>query len=160
MDIAPHSDRSSLALRRFRIIFNAVKVHFQQMEKQAGIGGAQIWALSVIGQHPGIGVKALGAAMDIQQSTASNLVKALKHKDLLTIERAADDKRAVKLSLTETGRLVLQHAPSPWSGVLPDALAQLDEATLCRLIKDLDAVVARLGPYSDEKAKHVPLADL
>ena len=42
------------ALRRFRRVFNAVKTHFQQVEKRAGVGGAQLWALSVIGARPGI----------------------------------------------------------------------------------------------------------
>ena len=64
-------------LRRFRLVFNAVKTHFQQVEKKAGVGGAQLWALSVIHAHPGIGVNSLAAFMDVHQTTASNLVKAL-----------------------------------------------------------------------------------
>lgn len=160
MDVETHAETSSLVLRRFRVIFNAVKVHFQQLEKQAGIGGAQIWALSVIAQEPGIGLKALSRALDIQQSTASNLIKSLKQKGLLVVERTAQDKRAVNLSLTPAGHLMLQHAPSPWSGVLPEALAQLDTDTLMRLRADLDAIIARLGPYSNVKASRTPLADM
>ncbi|HWJ96252.1 MAG TPA: MarR family transcriptional regulator, partial [Telluria sp.] len=43
-------------LRQFRIVFNAVKTHFRQVEREAGVGGAQLWALSVIERTPGIGV--------------------------------------------------------------------------------------------------------
>lgn len=49
-------DPAAQVLRRFRLVFNAVKSHFQQVEKQAGIGGAQIWALSVIAAAPDIGI--------------------------------------------------------------------------------------------------------
>lgn len=43
-------------LRQFRVIFNAVKVHFRQVERESGLGGAQVWALSVVAESPGIGV--------------------------------------------------------------------------------------------------------
>jgi len=43
-------------LRRFRVVFNAVRTHFRQIEKQVGLGGAQVWALSLIKDHPGIGM--------------------------------------------------------------------------------------------------------
>ena len=35
-------------LRQFRMLFNAVRRHFHRLEKQAGIGGANVWALSLI----------------------------------------------------------------------------------------------------------------
>ncbi|HBZ08040.1 MAG TPA: MarR family transcriptional regulator, partial [Massilia sp.] len=69
-------------LRQFRIVFNAVKNHFRQVERDAGLGGAQLWALSVIAQSPGIGVTDLARALDIHQSTASNLVRALGSRGL------------------------------------------------------------------------------
>ncbi|HAV36987.1 MAG TPA: MarR family transcriptional regulator, partial [Massilia sp.] len=50
-------------LRQFRIVFNAVKNHFRQVERDAGLGGAQLWALSVIAQSPGIGVTDLARAL-------------------------------------------------------------------------------------------------
>ena len=64
-------------LRQFRVVFNAVRTHFQQVEKKVGIGGAQVWALSVIRRTPGAGVNSLAQAMNIHQSTASNLVRQL-----------------------------------------------------------------------------------
>ena len=47
---------STRVLRQFRVVFNAVKTHFRQVEREAGVGGAQLWALSVIDRRPGIGV--------------------------------------------------------------------------------------------------------
>jgi DNA-binding MarR family transcriptional regulator len=78
---APSKSRKQKAaarvLRRFRIVFNAVKSHFRDIERRTGVGGAQLWALSIIAETPGVGVGALAVAMDIRQSTASNLVKSL-----------------------------------------------------------------------------------
>lgn len=145
-------------LRRFRVVFNAVKTHFRLVEKDAGIGGAQLWALSVIRDHPGIGVNDLAQAMDVHQSTASNLVKTLVKKKLIATAKASTDRRAVTLRTLPQAAKVLRDAPGPFAGVLPGALATLDPRTLARLEKDLDKLIATLG--ADERAEGIPLAQL
>ncbi len=149
-------------LRRFRVVFNAVKTHFQQVEKQAGIGGAQVWALSVVQQQPGIRVSALAVAMDIHQSTASNLVRLLVDRALVEAVRSDEDRRAVQLHLLPAGQQMLDRAPGPFTGVLPAALAQLDAATLARLNKDLGQLIAVLATHTgtDPDAEKIPLAPL
>ncbi|HSN78899.1 MAG TPA: MarR family transcriptional regulator, partial [Rhodoferax sp.] len=59
------STQSSQVLRRFRVVFNAIRSHFKQIEKQVGLGGAQVWALSVIRDQPGIGMGELAKCMDV-----------------------------------------------------------------------------------------------
>lgn len=140
------------------MVFNAVKTHFQQVEKTAGIGGAQVWALSVIADQPGIGVNALAAAMDIHQTTASNLVRALLSGGFIATARGQIDKRAVQLTALPAGRDLLGKVPGPFTGVLPQALALLDGATLSRLDEDLGRLIALLD--ADEHAAGVPLAQM
>ncbi len=145
-------------LRQFRVVFNSVKAHFRKVELDAGIGGAQLWALSVISASPGIGVTDLARAMDVHQSTASNLVKGLLERQLIVTERSGSDRRAVFLHTSATGEKVLLSAPTPFAGVLPDALGALDPAILERLEQDLAKLVALLE--ADEKNGQIPLADL
>ena len=99
-------------LRRFRQVFTAVRAHFQQVEKQVGIGGAQVWALGVIAEHPGIGVGSLARAMHIHQSTASNLVRGLVERGLVRTERGQADRRTVYLQLQPEGAALLARAPA------------------------------------------------
>lgn len=145
-------------MRRFRTVFNAVKTHFRQVEKQVGIGGAQLWALSVVQARPGLGVGELALAMDIHQSTASNLVKSLVKAGLLRTHRGPEDRRAARLELGDAGAALLQQAPGPFAGVLPQALRSLDTATLLRLDQDLGALLVLL--QADEHAQGLPLADM
>lgn len=145
-------------LRRFRSVFNAVKTHFRQVEKKAGIGGAQVWALSVIQLHPNIGVGELARAMDIHQTTTSNLVRSMAQAGLVTTHRDGPDRRATRLRLTPAGHRVLKKAPGPFSGVLPEALAALDAQTLDRLDRDLGTLLERL--QADERAAGIPLAQM
>lgn len=145
-------------LRRFRVVFNAVKTHFQQVEKQAGIGGAQLWALGVVREQPGIGVMALADAMDIHQSTASNLVRTLVQSGLLLSERGQQDRRQTQLRLTPDGESLVARAPGPFTGVLPEALSRLSPEVLGRLDEDLGVLIAEL--QADPADAQRPLASL
>jgi DNA-binding MarR family transcriptional regulator len=152
------SEAPARVLQQFRIVFNAVKAHFQQVERKAGVGGAQVWALSVIRDRPGIGVNDLAAALNIRQPTASNLVKSLSRQALIEVRREGVDRRAVQLHATLEARKVLRRAPGPFTGVLPEALAGLDPKTLRRLEADLNELIGRLD--TDEAAAKIPLAHL
>lgn len=149
------SESATRVLRRFRLVINTVKTHFQQVEKQTGLGGAQLWALGVIASRPGVGTGELARAMDIHQSTASNLVKSLVARDLVKADKDGNDRRVVRLSLLPAGRDVLDKAPGPLNGVLHQALTTLDADTLARLDADLASLIAALG--GDESNANLPL---
>lgn len=154
-DVPPQAAR---ALRQFRLVFNVVKTHFQQVEKKVGVGGAQVWALHVVQQRPGIGVHALARAMDVRQPTASNLVKSLVDQGMLQVRKEGPDRRAVQLHVLPPGLDVLLRAPGPFAGVLPQALAGLDADTLARLEQDLGALIAQLG--ANDREAGIPLAQM
>lgn len=157
-EIVPMDESATRVLRQFRLVFNSVKKHFQQVEKKAGVGGAQVWALSVIRQRPGIGVNDLASAMDVRQPTASNLVKSLVDQELIEVRKNERDRRAVQLHLRPGGTRVLRRAPGPFSGVLPQALAGLDAERLERLEIDLAVLIAALN--ADASAATIPLGQM
>lgn len=145
-------------LRRFRVVFNAVRTHFRQMEKQVGLGGAQVWALSLIKENPGIGLGDVAANMDVHQSTASNLIKALLRKELISLDKAPNDRRNVRLKVLPAGSRLLKKVSGPFEGVLPVALSSLSAETLLRLDEDLGQLIGLLN--ADEAAEETPLAHL
>lgn len=161
-----HTDRKPLpeavspaqVLRRFRVVFNAVRTHFSQIEKQVGLGGAQVWALSVIKDNPGIGMGGIASHMDIHQSTASNLIKVLLNKALITLEKSAEDRRSVRLTILPAGKKILSKVSGPFEGVLPAALSSLAPDVLARLDGDLHQLIGLLN--ADEAAAEIPLAEI
>jgi len=152
------TNQPSQVLRRFRVVFNAIRSHFKQIEKQVGLGGAQVWALSLIRDQPGIGMGDLAKCMDVHPSTASNLVRVLQHKELLRMDKDEADKRHVHLHTTAKAMDLLAKVPGPFEGVLPAALDQLNPLTLQRLDQDLAELIARLK--ADEAAAQLPLSQL
>jgi DNA-binding MarR family transcriptional regulator len=146
-------------LEQFRIIFKSVKKHFQWVEQQTGVSGAQLWALAVIERTPGLRVSELARSLAIHQSTASNLLDRLEGRRLLRREREKSDQRVVRLFLTAKGRSIVAAAPRPLEGVLPDALSRLPEAQLAALKEQLDGVL-RLMRVRDASGKRTPLSDI
>lgn len=145
-------------LKQFRIIFSAVRSHFRSIEKQVGIGGAQVWALGAIQANPACSVMDLAAAMNIHQSTASNLIRQLKSQGLIAADKSSSDRRLLKLTLSEEGMRILKSVPGPFEGVLPHAISQIDHFALERLRRDLQTLIHAMG--ADESAATQPLAQL
>jgi DNA-binding MarR family transcriptional regulator len=147
------------ALKKFRIIYGAVRKHSRNMERACGVGGAQVWALALMARTPGLRVTQLARELSIHPSTASNLLDKLERAGLAERARNSADQRVVQLYLTEAGQKVLARAPQPHSGVLTHALEQLPEDVLRRLIEDLQAVTEHLQ-LADEAAAARPLTEL
>jgi len=152
------ADSAGRVLRQFRLVFNAVKTHFQQVERRAGVGGTQVWALSIIRQRPGIGVSELARALDVRQPTASNIVRLLVDQGHAAMRKDDADRRAVQLYVLAAGARVLRRAPGPFAGVLPQALAKMQPDALRRLEQDLSALLGLLD--TDDRAAGVPLAQM
>lgn len=146
-------------LKLFRVIFQSVNRHSHEVERKAGIGGAQLWALAEISVRPRITVTELAKAMSIHQSTASNLLEKLEGQGYITRNRSDEDRRVVLLNLTLRGEEVLSKAPLPYRGVLNDALLKLDASHLAVLQASLETLVTQLE-FKQLKGAYEPLGKL
>lgn len=147
------------ALRQFRVIFGAVRQHYQTVEKACGVSGAQIWAMAALRQSPGMKVSELAQALSIHTSTASNLLDKIEKSGLIRRERNASDQRVVRLYLTDAGEAALAHAPQPLTGILTHALEQMSDDALARLNLDLAALVGQMGAVNILDAQK-PLSEI
>jgi DNA-binding MarR family transcriptional regulator len=143
-------------LLQFRMVFGAARRHFQRVEQAVGLGGAQVWALSVIQQSPDLSLGALAQALRIRQPTASNMVKQLVARGLVQAERSAGDRRRLLLRATPDGLALLARVPGPPEGVLPQALSRLEPDVLHHLETHLQTLLGHL--QVDEATAHTPLS--
>jgi len=145
-------------LRQFRELFRVSQQHFQRIESNCGVSGAQLWALSEVSEAPGITVSQLARAMSTHLSTSSNLLDKLEAQGFVRRERANDDQRIVRVHLTSDGLRVLKKAPHPVEGVIPDALAKMPEKALRSLQRDLGQLLG-FASLRNPKAGLKPLAE-
>jgi len=146
-------------LEDVRVLMRSIKRHYRWVEERTGFGGAQIWALSVIGDTPGIRSGELAERLHIHRSTVSNLLKRLVAHGLVDRTRTAKDQREVRLTLTPRGKRTLKAAPRPAAGVLQQALLDLPRPRLNALAAELHALLGAMQ-RRDLRARHALLAHL
>ena len=147
-------------LEQFRIIVKSIRRHYQDVERRAGLTGAQLWALAQVADNPGSKVGELARALAIHQSTASNLLRRLEALELVARERQSHDQRQVKLFATRKGLQRLKAAPRPLIGVLQQALSELPAARLHVLHAELARVIALMKRKSVAAARALPLSEI
>ena len=82
--------------------------------------------------------------MSIHLSTASNLLDKLDAARFIARSRSDKDQRVVRIRLTARGRRVVEMAPMPARGVVPDALHQIALQPLVELNKRLDDLIGHM----------------
>jgi DNA-binding MarR family transcriptional regulator len=147
-------------LEQFRIVFKSIRRHYQDVERRAGVSGAQLWALSEVSSRPGCQVGQLARALAIHQSTASNMLRALDRLGLVRRHRQGKDQRQVQLYASRKGLRVLSRAPQPLIGVLQQALTDLPASNLEALHRQLDRLIKAMKAKALQAARSTPLSDM
>ncbi|HUV98520.1 MAG TPA: MarR family transcriptional regulator [Gallionella sp.] len=159
MGIRSKKQLSLQVLKKFRIIYGSVRQHFREVEQSCGVTGSQLWVMKEVANTPGIGVSVLAERLSIHQSTCSLLVEKLASRKLIIKERSDQDQRRVGLRLTDEAAKLIQLAPSPAQGVLPEALWALSAESIRSLDTSLEKVIEQLQ-IRDDKLAEKPLSDL
>jgi DNA-binding MarR family transcriptional regulator len=146
-------------LQQFRVLLRSIKRHYQWVEEQCGLSGAQVWALAEIADAPGIKVSELAQQLGVHLSTASNMLRRLEELELVRRMRVGADHRVVQLELTAKGESILSMAPRPLVGILQQALADLPQSRLDTLHADLGEVI-QVMKFKDDEARSAPLSDI
>lgn len=144
-------------LLKFRLIVNAAKQHYRWIEQECGINGAQLWALWEISRARGMRVSDLCTALAMHQSSVSNVLDKLEKRRLVVRSRSSEDRRVVTLALTAKGKALLERAPKPARGILPEALHRLPPGTLSKLDQSLIALL-KCMKTGDKSGRSTPLA--
>ena len=147
-------------LEQFRVIVKSIRRHYQDVERRAGVTGAQLWALAQIAAQPGGKVGELARALAVHQSTASNLVRELESRGLVSRERRGRDLRHVQLYPSKKGLGLLKAAPRPLIGVLQQALSELPPARLVALHAELAHLIALMKGKQVAAARALPLSEM
>lgn len=131
----PHDVRASLDA--FRRIVQALRTSSRHVERHVGLSSAQLFALQQLALMPGASVNDLAARTFTHQSSVSVVVRRLVEQRLVAKMTAQDDRRRLRLALTEHGRAVLRRSPSPVQEQLIAGIASLPDAQRQMLAESL-----------------------
>lgn len=139
------TERARRTLLTFRRVMASAKRHLVEVRDKCELSGAQLWALTQIGNQPGMTVQDLATAMSVHQSTASNLVEKLVKGRLVRRKRGNADRRQVLLHATPSGAALLRKTPASASGALPAAMSRMTDEELQALEASLLVLADKLG---------------
>ncbi len=143
-------------LKKLRIVIRSAQRHSSWIEKKCGVNGAQLWIIHELHATPGMRVGEIAERLAIHQTTASNLLDELQKKKLVIKTRDANDQRVVRLTLSDSGSVLLAGAPKPARGLLPGALLKMNGSALQKLDAGLQGLLDSVG-LIDEESGMLPL---
>jgi DNA-binding MarR family transcriptional regulator len=138
-----------VAMDALRRIVRELRLTARAAERAVGLTGAQLFVLERLQESPGLSLRALAARTATDESSVSVVVARLVARGLVVRRRAADDARRAELSLSASGRALLERGPRPAQVRLVDALASLPAARRRALAAGLAEVARRLD--ADER---------
>jgi DNA-binding MarR family transcriptional regulator len=109
---APDQRAIAEVMDGIRAVVRALRLNTRAIEKQLGISLAQLWVLQILAERPADSLNELAIATATHQSSVSVVVRRLVDRELVTRTTANQDKRRVRIELTEAGRALLVKAPT------------------------------------------------
>jgi DNA-binding MarR family transcriptional regulator len=138
----PLSDHIGFVLRRAQL---SVFQDFQQAVDGLDLTPAGYSVLVILGRHPGMRQNKLTELLALKPANCVTLINGLEKRGLVVREKVKVSGRAVALSLTEDGHLLLAKADDRVDAHMARMRERLGEADAARLLALLHKLVASGG---------------
>jgi DNA-binding MarR family transcriptional regulator len=102
-------------------------------DREAGVGPAQLSALSVLYFSPGLALTALAEIEDVSQPTMTRIVRSLEAAGAVTRSASAEDRRVALVAISAEGRRIFEAARARRLEIIEGILARMDAATVAAL---------------------------
>lgn len=126
MQATTHHARCDLRiLQAYRRIARAIELQSKYLASEYQITAPQLLCLLALEEKGPLTGVALARTVFLSPSTMAGILERLEEKQLIIRHRNQQDRRLVKASITEKGRVVAANAPSPLQSRVAAALEQL-----------------------------------
>ncbi len=133
-----------------RRVFQVVNEQSKKAEKETGLTGPQLWAIKTIAQESPIMVSELARRMYLHPATVVGVLDRLEKHGMVVRVRSTEDRRVVRVELTDQGRALVKKAPAVAQGLLVEGLEKLSAVKLKSIALSLHQMAEILG------AQHIP----
>ncbi|SRR5579875_571019 len=122
------------------------------LDPEGSLSVAQLELLSVLAEHPGARPGELARLLRLAPNTVTTLIQALAPRGLISRSAEASDRRAVAVSLTESGERAVRAWHRTNSEILRRAVAALPASqrrALAEAVPALDALALAIDELAD-----------
>jgi DNA-binding MarR family transcriptional regulator len=127
-----------------RRVVRALELYSIDVRRDYGLTAPQLWALKTLAAAGPLHTGDLARALLVHQSSASLLVDRLERRGLLRRTRQKDDRRFVRIDLTERGQALAAQAPEPAQGRLLHGLGAMPVRRVRQIRRAIDDLVAAM----------------
>lgn len=128
-----------------RRVFQVVNEQSKKAKRKTGLTGPQLWAIKMIGELAPVRVSDLAARMYLHPATVVGILNRLELQELIKRTRTNEDRRVVKIELTDAGSALVAKAPQVAQGLLVAGLEVLPQKKLQDISDALEQLVHILG---------------
>jgi len=128
-----------------RRVFQAVNEQSKKAKRETGLTGPQLWAIKMIGELSPVRVSDLATRMYLHPATVVGILNRLELQGLIKRMRTSEDRRVVKIEMTDAGNAIVAKAPQVAQGLLVVGLEVLPLKKLEDISGALEELVLILG---------------
>lgn len=128
-----------------RRVFQVVNEQSKKAKQETGLTGPQLWAIKMIGELAPVRVSDLATKMYLHPATVVGILNRLEMQGLIKRIRTNEDRRVVKIELTDAGNAIVVKAPQVAQGLLVAGLEVLPQKRLQDIADALLELVQILG---------------
>lgn len=136
---------SQRVLDSIRRLVRLLRIADRSAQSSVGLSGAQLFVLQELGKTPALSLGALAERTRTDQSSVSVVVTRLVEAGLVSRERDDRDARRLVLTLTRSGRSLLQKAPAAMQQKIIAVLEEFSRDELRHFAATFERVVDLLG---------------
>lgn len=108
-----------------RRVFQVTNEQSKKAKRETGLTGPQLWAIKMIGELSPVRVSDLAARMYLHPATVVGILNRLELRGFIKRMRTSEDRRVVKIELTDVGNAIMAKAPQVAQGLLVTGLEVL-----------------------------------
>jgi len=141
-----------VALRK---IMRAVDLHSHRLVEAFGVTGPQLVTLREAERLGPTSASAIARAVHLSQGTVTGILSRLQTRDLITRQRSDTDRRSIVVSITPSGKRLLDIAPSLLQDRFRQELERLEEWERLLILSTLQRVASLMGAEDLDAAPHL-----
>ena len=138
-----------VALRR---VIRAADLDAKDLARQTGLTTSQLLVLELLEASGEMTVGGIAREVGLAQGTVTSLIDRLVERGLLNRRRANQDRRQVKVALSDPGRALLAAAPTPLQRRFLESFSRLRDWEQTAILSSLQRLAHLMGAETLEAA--------
>lgn len=152
--------QSQHALVVLRRILRATENRARALSRESGLTASQLLLLQTLADEVECTAGTIASRLGITQATTTSLVHKLEAKGLVVKQRGHTDRRQVWLSLSDSGRTVLEEAPDDLQELFRSRFDKLKDWEQMMLVASLERVASMLDAEEIDAAPVLDIGEL